>query len=219
MVQAVYGLWLAHNDAREGKKISEAHEISHRVAAFVKEWEEIHKKGVMMKPPKERAKWEPPDPGWIKANTDGSVSKHLGKGGIGVVLRDDTGAFRAAACQVVATAIDSERVELLACRKAIELARDVGVGKLHLECDSARVVSMLNNREKNLSTAGPIVEDVKTKLKGFEEFKVSWVSRSANSAADKLAKMGMGDELNDVWLSAPPDCILHVISDEIPALF
>ena len=77
---------------------------------------------------------------------------------------------------------------------------------------------MLNNHEKNLS-AGPIVEDVKSRLKGFDEFKVWWVSRSANAAADRLAKVGMGDELTSVWLSSPPDCILRIVSDEIPALF
>ncbi|XP_020200268.1 uncharacterized protein [Aegilops tauschii subsp. strangulata] len=145
------------------------------------------------------------------------MSKHMGKGGLGVILRDHAGAFRAASCHVILTATDPGMVELLACKKAIELARRVGVGKLHLECDSAGVLSMLNNQEKNLSAAGPTVEDVKLRLKEFDECRVSWVSRSANAAADRLAKVGMGDELNSVWLSSPPDCILHIVSDEIPA--
>ncbi|KAM3346600.1 hypothetical protein ACQJBY_020900 [Aegilops geniculata] len=142
------------------------------------------------------------------------MAKHMGRGGAGVILRDHAGAFRAASCHVLAT--DPEMVELLACKKAIELARRVGVGKLHLESDSAGVVAMLNNQEKNLSAVGPTVEDVKSRLKEFDEFRVSWVSRSVNAAADRLAKVGMGDELNSVWLSSPPDYILHIVSDEIP---
>ena len=77
---------------------------------------------------------------------------------------------------------------------------------------------MLNNHEKNLSAAGPLVEDVKSRLKDFDKFRVSWVSWSANAAADRLAKVGMEDELTFVWLSPPPDCILRIVSDEIPIL-
>lgn len=42
MVQAVYGLWLARNEARDGRKIAEPHEIMQSVLAYVKEWDEIH---------------------------------------------------------------------------------------------------------------------------------------------------------------------------------
>ena len=48
-------------------------------------------------------------------------------------------------------------------------------------------------------------------------FKVTWVRRTANVAAHKLAKVGVGDELCKVWLGVPPDCILDVISEDIPS--
>lgn len=53
-------------------------------------------------------------------------------------------------------------------------------------------------------------------LKSFSEFKVSWIRRSANVVAHKLARVGVGDELCKVWLEAPPDFVLNVLSDEIP---
>lgn len=76
---------------------------------------------------------------------------------------------------------------------------------------------MLNSSEKNLSAVGPTIEEIKGMLRSFQQVKVSWVSRSANSAADRLAKVGMGDELCKVWFSVPPECILAIVSDEIPS--
>ena len=52
-------------------------------------------------------------------------------------------------------------------------------------------------------------------LRSFEDFRVSWVRRSANVALHKLAKIGVGEELCKVQLGSPLDCILDVIADEI----
>ena len=75
---------------------------------------------------------------------------------------------------------------------------------------------MLNLPTKNLGVTGPWVEELKLLLHSFEGFKVSWVRRSANVATHKFAKVGVGDELCKVWLGAPPDFVLDVISDDIP---
>lgn len=215
MVQAVYGLWLARNETRDGRRIAEPHEIMQKVVSYVEEWKEVHSKEVKPVTPQPRQPWEAPEVGWIKANADGAVSKHREKGGAGVILRDHVGAFRAAACHFLRDAVDPETVELQACRRAIQVAAEVNVGKFHLECDNQGVVSMINHPDRNLSAVGPLVEEIKTMLQSFEQVRVTWVKRSANAAADRLAKMGMGDELCKVWLAVPPDCILDIVSDEI----
>ena len=46
---------------------------------------------------------------------------------------------------------------------------------------------------------------------------MTWVRRTANVAAHKLAKVRVGDELCKVWLGSPPDFVLSVISDDIPS--
>ena len=62
------------------------------------------------------------------------------------------------------------------------------------------------------------VEEIKTMLRSFEDFRVSWVRHSANVALHKLAKIGVGEELCKVWLGSPPEC-MDVIADEIPNFF
>lgn len=45
---------------------------------------------------------------------------------------------------------------------------------------------------------------------------MSWVRRTANGAAHKLAKEGIRIARNKVWLAEPPDSILQIVADEIP---
>lgn len=219
MVQACYGLWLARNEAKDGKKIAAPHEIMSSVCAFMAEWATVHQKEPPSLKEKQTYRWSPPAEGWIKANADGAVSKHGGKGGGGVILRGHSGDFRAAACHVYRHETDPETVEILACKRAVELAAEINVRKLHLETDNKGVASMLQGGEKNLAAVGPRVEEIKGMFRFFDEVKVSWTGRAANSAAHKLAKVGVGDDLCKVWLMVPPDFVLSVVSSEIPDFF
>lgn len=215
MVQASYGLWLARNEARDGKRIAHPHEILVSVVAHMDEWRAVH--AAAPKTPVQRViqRWEPPAEGWRKVNSDGAVARNGEKGGGGAVIRDHNGAFRAAVCHHFPNIDDPEAVEILACRRALEVATELHEERVHVELDSQGLVQMLNQAMKNMSVTGPWVEEIKTMLRSFSEFKVSWVRRSANVAAHKLAKVGVGDELCNVWLRAPPDFVLDVISDEI----
>ena len=131
------------------------------------------------KPPetKELQRWRPPDEGWIRA-----VCKYGDKGGGGLVLRDHNGAFVAGASHFFPSNADPEAMEILACRRAAQVAREMNVQKLHMELDNQKVVQMLSRVSKNLSATGPWIEEIKEMLRGFDEFKVSWVRRSANVA-------------------------------------
>lgn len=111
---------------------------------------------------------------------------------------------------------DPEMVEILACKHMIQLAGELDVHKIHVELDSKAVVQMLLQQSKNLSAAGLWVEEIKSTLSEFSEFRVSWVKRSVNVAVHKLARVGAGDERCQVWREVAPDCILGVISDDIP---
>ena len=60
------------------------------------------------------------------------------------------------------------------------------------------------------------MEEIKSMFQIFDDLKVSWVGRSANSAAHKFARVGVGEELCKVWLIVPPDFVLSMVLDEIP---
>ena len=81
-------------------------------------------------------------------------------GGGGLIFRDVTGAFRGAACSFFPSIACAEATELLACRRAVQLAMELNYQKIHVEMDCLNVVNMLNDQSKNLSSAGQVVEEL-----------------------------------------------------------
>lgn len=210
-------VWLARNNAREGQRIEEAEAIARRVSHLMEEWQSIHGQKSRQVNQGQREKWQPPDDGWIKANVDGALSKVGELGGAGVVFRNQEGAFLGGSCHAFPRCKDSARAELYACRRAAQLAAELNAQNLHIEMVCREIVCKLRSKEKDLSELGPIIEEVKELLTLRERWKITWVSRSANVAAHRLARHGVTNNLCKVWLHEPPDRILQVVSDEIPS--
>ena len=133
------------------------------------------------------------------------------------MLRDHNGAYIVGACYFFPDISDQEAAEIRASLEAVDLARDLHVQRIHLELDSQGIVGMINSPKKNMSLVGPWIEELKTRLRGFLDSRVTWVRRTANMPAHKLAKLGVGDERCHVWLEVPPSCILDAVSDDIPS--
>lgn len=219
MVQGVYGLWLARNNAHEGKKIEEASEIALTVGRLMEEWQAVH--GRKSKVPKAVPveKWKPPDEGWVKVNVDGATSKWGDNGGAGVVFRNQEGAFLGGACHSFPGCQEPAEIELQARRRAVQLADEVNATSLHIEMDCQEIVRKLQSKAPDMSPLGPMIQEVKSMLETRQRWKVSWIRRTANTAAHGLAKEGVLNNLCKVWLHEPPECILHIISAEIPAFY
>ena len=152
MVQALYGLWLARNEAQDGKRIKAPHEILATVLMHMEEWRLAHPTSNNIQTRQPPQPWEPLAEGWTKVNSDGATSKLGSKAGEGAVLRDHMGAFRAGVCHLFSGVTDPEVAELLACRRALEVASDINVQRVHVELDSNGVVRTLQNEAKELSS-------------------------------------------------------------------
>ncbi|XP_073360573.1 uncharacterized protein [Aegilops tauschii subsp. strangulata] len=178
-------------------------------------WREAHAAPARWTTARSVQRWEAPEDGWIKANVDGALEKQQNKGGGGTILRDHNGGYVASACFFFPQCADPERAELMACLKAIKMARELNVDRIHVELDCQALAKMIMSPEKNFSLVGPWVEEVKKSLGEFMDFKVGWVRRSANSIAHKLTRVGVGEERCQVWTGVPPGFILDVVSDDI----
>ncbi|XP_073351915.1 uncharacterized protein [Aegilops tauschii subsp. strangulata] len=174
MVQALYGIWCARNDARDGKRIQDARELAEKVHCYIQEWHLVHYKEPPIKEPRKPERWLPPEPGWTKANADGAAARTEDKGGGGVVLRDHQGAFRGGAVVCFPGASNHQLTEILAVKSAMQMVINMDVQRLHVELDSQEVVTMLQDEGRNLSTFGPVVEEIKELLRTRQEFKITW---------------------------------------------
>jgi ribonuclease HI len=208
---AIYHMWLARNEARDEQLIEDPEATARRVLALQEEWTSLN-----VSPAKQarggEEKWVPPKDGWHKVNSDGAFSSALGHGGGGVIVRDHHGVALAGACHFFPQVIDPERAELLACRCALQLAKDVGVRRLVLENDCAGAVGKLNQASLDRSGHGPLVEEIKALLGGFEKSSVIHVRRRCNGIAHYLAKEGRNNKYSKTWLGVFPVDVMNLLA-------
>ncbi|KAK1626050.1 hypothetical protein QYE76_000365 [Lolium multiflorum] len=164
----LYQIWLARNEAREEVAVEDPDAIARKSLYLVEEWSSL-KSVPSPRPVRSEEHWLPPEEAWCKANADGSVRMSSGLGGTGLVLRDHLGGFLAGECHFLPSISDPERAELIACKRALELAKTQGREKICLETDCLGAVTKLRSKEMDRSVHGLLVEEVKSLLKGFVE--------------------------------------------------
>lgn len=91
-------MWLARNNARDGRRIEEGGDIVRVVLKVMEEWQSTHGRTSKSSRVAPLQRWEAPDNGCIKANVDDATSKSGGKWGAGVVFRNHEGGFLGGAC-------------------------------------------------------------------------------------------------------------------------
>jgi hypothetical protein len=152
-IMVLYQTWLARNEARDEARIEDPGSIARRSLALVDEWLAI-KSGPRHEVQRPKEHWLPPDDGWHKVNADGAFSSSLGNGGCGSVIRDHKGVFLAAECHYLPSVSDPERAELIACKRALDLARRKGLRRVCLETDCLSAVAKIKSSELDRSFHG-----------------------------------------------------------------
>ncbi|KAL2895927.1 hypothetical protein RDABS01_000461 [Bienertia sinuspersici] len=102
--------------------------------------------------------WLPPPMGIVKINTDAHVLQGV-KVGLGVVIRDNRGAIRAAAVK----SLEPRSVEIAeaeAARYGLELARRLNYDKVVVEVDASNVFHAVNCPSKGYSPIYTIYDDI-----------------------------------------------------------
>jgi ribonuclease HI len=110
---------------------------------------------------------------------------------------------------------DPEGAEVLACKRAVELAKEVGCRQFELVLDCTNVVKKLKEDGRDRSIHGPLIEELKLALRDFDQVKIRAVRRTTNVVADKLAKVGCGNKLCKTWFSQAPDFIVAALADDL----
>ena len=158
--------------------------------------------------------WSPPVEGTLKANWDAASNVRRGKMGMGVVIRNHKGKFRAAKFSLINGRFEPTVAEAMAAIHAIVFCKEMGIQRLSLEGDAKNVVSALISREGNWTLMGHIVVDAKKLLEGFHSWEVNFLRHDANSAAHLVATLAAQQSVVREWLGEILDCILEVIQRE-----
>jgi ribonuclease HI len=154
--------------------------------------------------------WEKPKGGWMKLNVDGSFDAQEGRGGIGMILRDNIGKAIFSSCRVLDGCSDAQEAELLSCAEGIILVIQWTLLLIVVETDCLVASQLIQSKEKDLSTLAHIVQEVKRLLAGEREIIIQKIHRSQNHASHALAK-ARSEFVYDFWLGDTCNFISHLI--------
>jgi hypothetical protein len=105
--------------------------------------------------------WIPPPQGSIKMNCNGSVNNDKSQVGIGVILRDASGALVGAMSQRLRQRLKPRMAELFAIKLGLEFALANGWVSFQVESDCMEAVNLLSRDGECLAAEGVVVEEVK----------------------------------------------------------
>ncbi|XP_019158195.1 PREDICTED: uncharacterized protein LOC109154910 [Ipomoea nil] len=208
-VTFVYILWLiwkARNNLIFNNKAESHVRILNTALSMAKEATEYIVKHVgVMHGYWKWVRWEPPQPGWLKLNTDGAMKSSTGIASAGGVIRDEHGRWvKGFSTKVGAT--DSFSAELWGLREGLRLCLSEGIEKIWVEMDSATVVAIMNNGTCKGETVVALIKDCFDLINKFNTVRISHIMREGNQCADWLANFGQNiDWGTRVWNSSPSD--------------
>uniref|UniRef100_A0A7N2L7W0 RNase H type-1 domain-containing protein n=1 Tax=Quercus lobata TaxID=97700 RepID=A0A7N2L7W0_QUELO len=95
---------------------------------------------------------------------------------------------------------DSDKAELLACRKALEFAIDAGFTVLIVEGDSVNATRCIALGKDNQSALGHVVGDIRHLMGAVEWSSVSCTKRNGNRVAHVLARYAQHVNSDLFWM-------------------
>lgn len=210
-----WAIWNARNELVWNSRPPSPAVVSFGAMARLSAFSSIHvRQGGGPKPPTVAQRWTKPQPGWVKINVDGSWVADTDACGIGVVARDSDGAFLAGKALHVTDIFSAVQAEAVAAREGAVMAVERGFPNFVIESDSLQIVTAVRTTTTDRSVIGPIVEDTKSLLATVTGGVTTHIRRTANTVADRLARIGRNIGAILTWFEEPPDFIVDLLFED-----
>nr|GMC47434.1 uncharacterized protein LOC109164833 [Ipomoea batatas] len=180
-------IWQARNDKLWNNCSTNATYVVLRAKSHFMEWKTLNEKELVDQAHVVSSKWTKPEPGWLKINVDAALDVRKGGMGLGWVIRDANGIFKAARAVPVTGVCSPTEAETMAIRELLSWLKDQSPSQVLIETDALKVVQGLNSCSFD-SAFDLLLCDVRDLLRSFSSTFISFVKRSANRAAHLVAR-------------------------------
>ena len=134
-------------------------------------------------------KWEKPDMGWVKLNTDGAADVAAGSAGGGGLIRDDQGNWIIGFTRKIGKT-SSFLAETWALRDGLILCKQLKLNAVMVELDAKALIDALKNPSYANTIVSPLFDDCKQLASQIPHLSFKHIYREANRCADRLAYLG-----------------------------
>ncbi|KAK3206766.1 hypothetical protein Dsin_020812 [Dipteronia sinensis] len=160
--------------------------------------------------------WRPPDEECFKINCETAINEKEGRIGLGIVIRDHSGAVMASCFLTLAAFFDANTAETMAIYKGLIFSRDCGIFPCVIESDAAVVVKWINEDSHWDSISGNILVEISALVSGLHVISVSHIPRLANNVAHGLAKSALMVVEDRFWMEEFPPCGRRAVQLDMP---
>ena len=102
-------------------------------------------------------------------------------------------------------------VEVIATKKALQFAKDLGLSSLILEGDSKTTIDKLKRKKSSLIEYGHLLDEAKEVANQMELVKFQYVQRQANKSAHNIARHARHVSEFSMWMEDDPPHLVFVI--------
>lgn len=216
-VMVTWGLWHQRNQVRLNKACCPSDMIESQAKKKLEEFTAT----IPAKPaaiPRQTAKWRPPDARSFKINFDGAIFRQENRSGIGVAIRDHTGAVIASLAQSIAPAFLPIEIEAIAAARALEFGEEIGITEAVLEGDSEWIINSLKGGGNSVASVEPLLHDAKVFSSCYEKLLYSHCRRDGNRLAHSLARYSRNVSNYVVWMEGVPNPLFSVVQQDVANL-
>ncbi|KAF7844268.1 Zinc finger, CCHC-type [Senna tora] len=183
----LYLIWEERNKRKFNNECTNLERMGTRVDRLIDEVQIANRRPTNIVEAPASFKWEKPARSEFKINVDNGVDCN-GNGTIGGIARDDEGVVQGVFVEVVYITNDPILLKAMEIRLGVEMARDLGMERITVECDARLVVEMLETTCSNDSVLNSVCREILEVIVQFQYAKVRWIPRLCNSVADYLVK-------------------------------
>ena len=155
LVQACF-IWSQRNKIIHGGKLQSPTQLNKRALDLLAEFQQAQEQLTIVSRTSTESRWCPPPISRFRLNFDSAIFFDLKCSGIGDIIHNEKGEVMGAMSAKGSQGEDSMEAEVLACRRALEFAIDIGFSELVIEGDSAQVLNSLKSTDTNWSRLGHI---------------------------------------------------------------
>jgi ribonuclease HI len=218
MVITLWSLWTNRNAFREEGRGRRAEELARAIRIYANETSQSQ---CAPKPHNSvsRVKWSKPPEDFLKLNCDGSFIKETRAGSWGFLIRDHDGDVVLTGRGKINNALSAFHSELIACLQGVQVASDLGIGKLILETDALNVQQAVQAKGFDTRPEGGLIEELKSLARSnFNAFVCNFLGRDGNRAAHALAALGYSCIEGEALITSTiPDDVFVIVSDDLSA--
>jgi ribonuclease HI len=143
-----------------------------------------------------------------------AIDAHTNSMGFGAIICDHTGKVCAARCERIQKVQEPVMGEAMAAMAAVEFCNSRAIQDVILEGDSIQVIQTLQEANFSWRKYGHFIDGIRDLLGPSRRWRLHHVKRTANRAADGLAKEGLRSIEKQTWIDESPECVRTIVSSE-----